>query len=208
MRTTALVRWSSTRVGFLSRSPDRDSCGGSAAYSPTDERPHFASWVDGLMQRSFPADLLAPAAARGALERLESSVGKELLERSALVVTEVVTNSVQQAGLAPSQQIELTVSLLPELLRIEVLDDGPGFIPVPVSSKPDKSPGGWGLWLVDQLTDRWGVDGTHSTSVWLEFDRSATRGSVEPSAAEASPRALRARSGSGRDSQRSPDLDV
>ena len=134
------------------------------------------------MRRSFPADLSAPAAARGALRGLDSSVGPELLERSALVVTEVVTNSVQHAGLAPSQQIDLAVSLRPQTLRIEVSDAGPGFTPTPPSSKPDQTPRGWGLWLIDQLTDRWGVDCSHSTRVWLEFDRTVT-GSAPPSAA-------------------------
>jgi hypothetical protein len=58
-------------------------------------------------------------------------------------------------------------------LRIEVSDSGPGFDPV--STRPDpggNDPGGWGLWLVDQLTDRWGVDLSHSARVWMEFDRS------------------------------------
>jgi hypothetical protein len=65
------------------------------------------------------------------------------------------------------------VSSFPQCLRIEVSDDGPGFIAEPVSSKPDQVPGGWGLWLVDQLTDRWGVDCSNSTRVWLEFDLAA-----------------------------------
>jgi serine/threonine-protein kinase RsbW len=123
---------------------------------------------------AFPADPNAPAAARRALEGVGAGVGDRLLERSGLAMTEVVTNSVQHAGLAPSQNIGLELSLGPELLRIEVSDAGPGFIPAPASSKPDQAPGGWGLWLVDQLTDRWGVDCSHSTRVWLEFDRGAT----------------------------------
>jgi hypothetical protein len=31
---------------------------------------------------------------------------------------------------------------------------------------------GRGLWIVEQLTDRWGVDLSHSTRVWCEFDLS------------------------------------
>lgn len=112
--------------------------------------------------------------ARAALEALDPSLDARLLEDSGLVVTEVVTNCVQHAGLAPYQQIELMVSSLPQCLRIEVLDDGPGFNAEPVSSKPDQAPGGWGLRLVDQLTDRWGIDCSHSTRVWVEFDRAAS----------------------------------
>jgi hypothetical protein len=29
---------------------------------------------------------------------------------------------------------------------------------------------GRGFWMVDQLTDRWGVDFTRSIRVWCEFD--------------------------------------
>jgi len=102
---------------------------------------------------------------------LAADLGDDLLERSELALTEVVANSVEHAGLAQTDQIDLRVSLFPELLHIEVLDDGPGFIGEPVASKPDKAPHGWGLYLIDRLADSWGVDCSHSTRVWLEFDR-------------------------------------
>ena len=127
-----------------------------------------------MIHLAIPPGASAPGVARAALEALDASLGAQLLEDSGLVVTEVVTNCVQHAGLAPSQQIELKLSLLSQCLRIEVVDDGPGFIAEPVASKPDQAPGGWGLWLVDQLTDRWGIDCSHSTRVWLEFDRAAS----------------------------------
>ena len=126
-----------------------------------------------MIHLAIPPGASAPGVAREALGALDADLGAQLREDSGLVVTEVVTNCVQHGGLAPSQQIELKLSLLPQLLRIEVSDDGPGFIAEPVSSKPDQTPGAWGLLLVDQLTDRWGVDCSHSTRVWLEFDRAA-----------------------------------
>jgi hypothetical protein len=46
------------------------------------------------------------------------------------------------------------------------------FDPVTRKRAPaDLTAGGWGLRLFDQLCDRWGVDFSHSTRVWLEFDR-------------------------------------
>lgn len=129
----------------------------------------------GVVEISFAADMCAPRAARRALGTLAADLGDDLLERSRLALTEVVTNSVQHAGLARTDEIELRAVLFPELLHIEVLDDGPGFIATPVASKPDEAPRGWGLYLVDRLTDSWGVDGSHSTRVWLEFDRSLKR---------------------------------
>jgi anti-sigma regulatory factor (Ser/Thr protein kinase) len=127
-----------------------------------------------VINLSIPPDASAPGVAREALDALDASLGARLLEDSGLVITEIVTNCVRHAGLAPSQQIELKLSMLPQLLRIEVSDDGPGFIGEPVSLKPGQAPGGWGLFLVDQLTDRWGVDCSHRTRVWLEFDRAAS----------------------------------
>ena len=54
-------------------------------------------------------------------------------------------------------------------------DDGHGF--EPRHSAPNRdSASGWGLYLVDQLADRWGVTNTHGTSVWFELDRRAGLG--------------------------------
>lgn len=111
-------------------------------------------------------------AARRALDGLRPQIGDEVLQRGRLALTEVMTNSVKHARLRPSQLIDMQVALLVGLLRIEVTDDGPGFHPVATWPEPSRAAaGGWGLWLVDQLTDRWGVDCSHSTRVWLEFDR-------------------------------------
>ena len=60
-----------------------------------------------------------------------------------------------------------------DALRVEVTDQGAGFEPTVLRPDPGERPGGWGLWLVDQLTDRWGVDFSHSTRVWCEFERTA-----------------------------------
>jgi serine/threonine-protein kinase RsbW len=122
--------------------------------------------------RSFRPELGAAMAARQALDDLGPEVDNDLLERSRLALTEIITNCVKHARLRPSQLIDVQVALLVSLLRIEVTAEGPGFHPV--ATRPDSSSaaaGGWGLVLVDQLTDRWGVDRSHSTRVWLEFDR-------------------------------------
>lgn len=112
--------------------------------------------------------------ARQTLEDLREQIGDDLLERMRLVVTEVISNSLKHAQLSASQAIELQVWVTPELVRVEITDQGPGFDPVAARRHPHKSAsGGWGLWLVDYLTDRWGVDLSHSTRVWLEFDRNS-----------------------------------
>ena len=127
----------------------------------------------GSFRRSFRPELGAAAAARRNLEDLCADVGDDdLLDRGCLALTEAVTNSVTHARLRPSQLIDVEFALRAALLRIEVADDGIGF-PPPATS-PDRGSfggGGWGLWMIDQLTDRWGVDFRCSTLVWLEFDR-------------------------------------
>ena len=51
--------------------------------------------------------------------------------------------------------------------RAEVTDDGPGFR---IDSPPrPRGHAGWGLLLVDTLSDRWGVKTNSSTTVWFEL---------------------------------------
>jgi anti-sigma regulatory factor (Ser/Thr protein kinase) len=122
------------------------------------------------VRRSLAPDLDAPAAARRALDGFRGQLEDDVIERSALVVTEVVTNSVTHAGLTAAQPIDLTIQVSPGCLRIEVTDEGTrGFDPVvkpPVAGQNS----GRGFWMVDQLTDRWGVDFTRNTRVWCESD--------------------------------------
>jgi serine/threonine-protein kinase RsbW len=135
--------------------------------------------MDPDIRRSFQSNTGAPAAARRELENLRSRVGDALLERCQLVTTELLTNSVRHAGLARDQQIDMEVRVLPGVLRIEVTDPGPGFdhASVEVPKPGQAAAGGWGLWLVNELADRWGVEFGRSTTVWSEFDTdSAARG--------------------------------
>ena len=40
---------------------------------------------------------------------------------------------------------------------------------------------GWGLWLLDQLTKRWGIDGSAGTTAWFEmgFDNARLDGGAQ-----------------------------
>ena len=112
------------------------------------------------VRRSLAPDL---DAFRGQLE-------EDVIERSALVVTEFVTNSVTHAVLTTGQPIDLNIQVFAGCLRIEVTDKGTvGFDPVATLPNPGQN-SGRGFWIVDQLTDRWGVDFTRSTRLWREFD--------------------------------------
>jgi signal transduction histidine kinase len=54
----------------------------------------------------------------------------------------------------------------PEVIRVEVTDNGSGFDPVPRDHSRTGS--GFGLFLVDKEAVRWGVDELGGNRVWFE----------------------------------------
>jgi anti-sigma regulatory factor (Ser/Thr protein kinase) len=115
----------------------------------------------------------AVTAARLALADLDSHLGPSVAFDVRLLVSELVTNSVQHAQVAAEDSIVLTVSLGDKTVRIEVRDEGPGFEP-PAAPPPDDADAGWGLFLVEQLADDWGV-GEAGKGVWFEIRRDRAR---------------------------------
>jgi anti-sigma regulatory factor (Ser/Thr protein kinase) len=111
----------------------------------------------------------AVTAARLALADLESHLDTSVAFDVRLLVSELVTNSVQHAQIAAEDSIVLAVSFTEATVRVEVRDDGPGFEP-PASPPPDDADAGWGLFLVEQLADAWGV-ADDGKGVWFEIER-------------------------------------
>ena len=108
--------------------------------------------------------------ARHALDQLTDLLPPEKLEDVRLVVSELVTNSVRHAGLSADDQISLTVTVSDGAVRGSVCDPGPGFrMPSEPSPRSDLS-GGWGLPIVETISDRWGVEGNRHACVWFEID--------------------------------------
>ena len=113
-------------------------------------------------------DELAPRQARRQVAALRSELDPTLLDTTQLLVTEVVTNSVRHAG---ADALELAVSVDPERVRVEVDNPGVPFTPVRREERPQRNPG-WGLFLVDELSDAWGVQGHAGRQrVWFELSR-------------------------------------
>ncbi|HEX6461096.1 MAG TPA: ATP-binding protein [Thermoleophilaceae bacterium] len=112
----------------------------------------------------------AATAARLALDNLDTEIDPVLAQDLRLLVTEAVKNSVQHAGVGPEDSIGLKIVVREDSVRIEVTDEGPGF--EPDASRPGEDEvSGWGLFLIDQLSDRWGVKQEHGTCVWFEVSR-------------------------------------
>jgi len=110
----------------------------------------------------------AISAARRSLDPLEASVGGDRLRDVQLLVSELVTNSVRHA--TRSGEVELAVTVTRRSIRVCVTDGGPGFQVEPRQEDADPA-SGWGLFLVEQLADRWGVELNGRTQVWFELVR-------------------------------------
>jgi anti-sigma regulatory factor (Ser/Thr protein kinase) len=104
----------------------------------------------------LPSTASAPAQARGA----------DRMRDVRLLVSELVTNAVRHAE---GEVVRLVVALKAGMLRIEVHDPGRGFQVKAPSDDPLRA-SGWGLVLVEELADRWGVDHNPRTRVWFEMD--------------------------------------
>ena len=110
------------------------------------------------------------ALARAAISPLAGGLDAELFADVELLVTELVSNSIRHARLRGHEWVRLGAAMEGSLLRVEVSDRGAGFKAVPPRPADDGA-GGWGLYIVERLADRWGVErDAAGTTVWLEFD--------------------------------------
>src|SRR4051812_28898581 len=100
----------------------------------------------------FDRTLEAPAQARDALEQLDPKLPEHVLPDIRLLVSELITNGVKYGGEGP---VRLEITSAPDRVRAEIIDQGVGFTPKPRDGDLDRV-GGWGLHLVQELTDGWG----------------------------------------------------
>jgi anti-sigma regulatory factor (Ser/Thr protein kinase) len=112
----------------------------------------------------------APRIARKAvLSRLEGRVTDETAGDIALVVSELVTNSVLHADLGAHDTVLVEIALGDDRLMITVTDPGSDFVPRLLPRDPTR-PHGFGLHLVDDVAARWGVRrDPGATQVWCEL---------------------------------------
>jgi anti-sigma regulatory factor (Ser/Thr protein kinase) len=113
-----------------------------------------------------------PASVGEARTKVLDAVGPELaddgqLETLRLLVSELVTNAVRHGDHA--HPVEIHAAWNAEV-RVEVIDHGHGFSPAPRAGELDE-PGGFGLFLVGRLADRWGVEIDDATRVWFVLRR-------------------------------------
>jgi anti-sigma regulatory factor (Ser/Thr protein kinase) len=119
----------------------------------------------------------AGAAARRAINTRNGWLSEALRDDILLLVTELVTNAVQHGEVDPDRSVSVGIHQSSEHVRVEVVDAGPGFHPdAPLPRGPA---GGWGLYLVERIADRWGVLPAASGScVWFELVDPHTGGAL------------------------------
>jgi anti-sigma regulatory factor (Ser/Thr protein kinase) len=116
-----------------------------------------------------PEPASVPEARRLACEHAAAYLEPQQYKSFELVVTEVVSNAVRHGG-QPGEQIRLTVTPKDGYMCVQVTDSGPGLVPRPGALEVGDD-GGFGLFIVEQLTRRWGVTREDNrTRVWFELD--------------------------------------
>jgi anti-sigma regulatory factor (Ser/Thr protein kinase) len=116
-----------------------------------------------------PEPASVPEARRLACAVAEAYLDQAQFKAFELAVTEVVSNAVRHGG-APSALIRLAVTPKDGYMCVQVTDSGPGLVPKPGALEADDD-GGFGLFIVEQLTRRWGVTREDDrTRVWFELD--------------------------------------
>ena len=124
--------------------------------------------MEGTLELTLPAEPGSVAEARTKVcDALEPYLANGESETLKLLVSEVVTNAVKHGD--SGHPVELHAHWNAEV-RIEVSDHGDGFTPAPRAAALDE-PGGFGLYLVGQLAERWGVETNHGTTVWFVLPR-------------------------------------
>jgi anti-sigma regulatory factor (Ser/Thr protein kinase) len=110
----------------------------------------------------------APATARARLvDMLAGRLGEDDFFDVSVLVSELVTNAVRHAHADERETIVVHVAVAPEVLRVEVCDQGPGFEPRAVAG-PRRDGGGNGLRLLARMSSSWGVATDDGTCVWFE----------------------------------------
>jgi anti-sigma regulatory factor (Ser/Thr protein kinase) len=128
-----------------------------------------------IFMRIFGGDDAPTRARAWVRSQLAGQIPALAASDAALLVSELVTNSVVHANVGPRQALSVEVTTLDDRVRIAVTDPGSRLRPCMLAPDPE-TPGGLGLLVVDELCERWGV--SHDlgpTCVWCELLLDQTR---------------------------------
>jgi anti-sigma regulatory factor (Ser/Thr protein kinase) len=120
-----------------------------------------------LLALELRCNVAAPRRVRRALCKLEG-LGWRLGD-AMLIATELVTNALRHSACRENESIEVRVNQTEERLLISVQDPGKSGKEAKVQAPTDLGEGGVGLWVVEQLSRRWGDERDGGYRVWAEL---------------------------------------
>jgi anti-sigma regulatory factor (Ser/Thr protein kinase) len=143
------------------------ACPSCSAELPDSAKLYVSPECDRGTTRALAARPEAAADARRAVAALALPTASR--ETLALIVSELVTNSVRHAGLGSEEPVRMHISDRADHMRLVVRDGGQGFTPSSVESPDPLAPGGLGLVLVSALSEEWGVEcDAAGCTVWCD----------------------------------------
>jgi len=156
-------------TGALRDERERPRRGGRGA-RPTDRLLNGGTALDVRL----PCDARAPSAARIVVAQgLRDRVAAGALDSTLLLVSELVTNSVRHSGAGSEDAVIVRVQFTDTMLRLEVEDAGRGGGVIAPRPPDPEAGGGFGLQLVQTLSERWGHErlSAGGTLVWAQLAR-------------------------------------
>ncbi|HTA06756.1 MAG TPA: ATP-binding protein [Solirubrobacteraceae bacterium] len=129
------------------------------------------------IELTLERNVQAPAIARNEVAQCcrDLELGGSLCQSLILLVSEVVSNAVRHSSGDPQASVGLVASFGERTIRVTVTDAGEGFTPRP--RDPARTHDGYGLYLLEKVAKRWGVESRGDTKVWFELPRSTGAGS-------------------------------
>jgi anti-sigma regulatory factor (Ser/Thr protein kinase) len=122
--------------------------------------------IDESLLLTMKGGMEAPARVRAALAALNGELGEQC-DDVRLLVSEVVTNAVVHAGVDHESFLKFGLSAASDRIRAVLEYPGEPFTPTP---QPEEQH--FGLYLVDRLSDSWGVERDDDKNrVWFEISR-------------------------------------
>jgi anti-sigma regulatory factor (Ser/Thr protein kinase) len=131
------------------------------------DRPGAPADID-LTEVRLQVDARAPAAARAVVSaRLRHALTAATFDRAQLLTSELVSNAVLHSGVDADATLVFRLAVAQSEVRLEVEDPGHRGAVAPRAPDHERG-GGFGLNLVQQLSERWGLERVTAggTRVW------------------------------------------
>jgi anti-sigma regulatory factor (Ser/Thr protein kinase) len=120
-----------------------------------------------LLSIELACDRSAPAIVRTELSEVSDQTWP--LDDVLLVASELVTNAVRHSGCHDTHTLEVIVRLRHGRLLISVHDPGISGAAAEPTEPKSTEPGGWGLRIIDELSEHWGAERPDGYRVWAEL---------------------------------------